>query len=438
MGGNRSLGARLAITFSISILCLNVLKYLRQNSRTTMIMMESSEIENILQSSSSAAPDLLLTVPFYVYEDLAWINATFDGRHVGDIARNEGKRGVRFKHGDDYWFLDASLKHPMRTRNIDEAKLFFVPTLLNYIDYKEWHRDSKLCWKNKCNFALLQDAHECLNQSQAFERYPDRHVIVRSFYSAHWDYWNDELSQNPGFRNFLQDFKKMNAIVYEGKDLFPNPGHRITMTKYTVGTPCEHYTDKPFDVAMVASIHDDRLAFEDRRNICKWLSRNTTIKTSVCGYGDRCPALGHSKFGFHAAGDTWGSQRLMDTILSGTVPIFTHLNQYEIAGDWIDWSQLSYYLPVHNDSSHALNVTRHSVRPQATQEIFLQRLQAILNDEQGYERRHKAVLEHIPFFDYTTLHPFDTAMYLFQAQIYPETRHKQSRWSALLLPPPLF
>jgi hypothetical protein len=193
-------------------------------------------------------------------------------------------------------------------------------------------------------------------------------------------------------------------------------------------------------VAMIASLKS-RPSFRDRKNICRWLNSSSTIKTSVCGPGKRCPALAESKFGFHAAGDTWGSQRLMDTILSGTVPIFTHLNQYEIAGKWIDWSQLSYYLPVHDDSSHPgpnLKVTRHSVRPQATQEVFLKKLQDILNDTEGYARRHKAVVEHIPLFDYTTLYPFDTYMYLFQAELYPETRHKRSRWSALRLPVPLF
>jgi hypothetical protein len=48
--------------------------------------------------------------------------------------------------------------------------------------------------------------------------------------------------------------------------------------------------------------------------------------------------------------------------------------------------------------SPTLNVTRRSVRPLATQEVFLKRLQDILNDKEGYERRHKAVVEHIPLY----------------------------------------
>eukprot|EP00980_Cylindrotheca_fusiformis_P031335 scaffold26197_cov201-Cylindrotheca_fusiformis.AAC.1 len=142
----------------------------------------------------------------------------------------------------------------------------------------------------------------------------------------------------------------MNAVVFEAKDLFPNPGFRHTFTSYYVGSGCELSEEKPYDVAMIASLKGNP-AFKDRKNICKWLSSsNSTAKVSVCGRGAQCPALAQSKFGLHAPGDTWGSQRLMDTILSGSVPIFTHVNQYEIAGHWIDWSQLSYYLPVHNDT----------------------------------------------------------------------------------------
>jgi hypothetical protein len=441
----KSAVVRCVIAFSFVLLCLNFLQSFQQNAPTSSLESVIEKRRDIhtsengkIDSIQPSPPDLLMSVPFYVYEDLAWINATFDGRPVGEISRSRGPHGVRFKHSDDYWFMEASLKHPMRTRNMDEAKLFFVPMLLNYIDFK-WWEDKPLCWSGKCDFDLLMDAQQRLNESKAFQLYPDRHIIVRSFFSSNWDFWNEKLNKHEGFRRFMDHFRQMNVIVFEGEDKFPNPGRRHALTSYYVGSPCALSEQKPYDVAMIASMHEDRPAFVDRRNICKWLSSNSSwIKTSVCGHGNRCPALAESKFGFHAAGDTWGSQRLMDTILSGTVPIFTHLNQYEIVGKWIDWSQLSYYLPVHNNSSPTLNVTRRSVRPLATQEVFLKRLQDILNDKEGYERRHKAVVEHIPLFDYATLYPFDTYMYLFQAELYPETRQRRSRWSALRLPVPLF
>lgn len=173
--------------------------------------------------------------------------------------------------------------------------------------------------------------------------------------------------------------------------------------------------------------------------MCNWLNHSTTVKTSLCGPGKRCPALSQAKFGIHAAGDTFGSQRLLDTMLSGSVPIFTHLDQYSIQGPWIDWKQLSYYLPVHDDTAFSGQpVTKFSVRKKPSQEAFLDGLQKILDDKEGYERRRKKILEHNPLFDHETMYPFDTYMYLIQAELFPETRQRKSRWSALLLPPPLF
>jgi hypothetical protein len=55
----------------------------------------------------------------------------------------------------------------------------------------------------------------------------------------------------------------------------------------------------------------------------------------------------------------------------------------------------------------SLNVTRRSVRPLATQEVFFKRLHDILNGKEGYGRRPKAVVEHI------TLYPFDTYIHVY-------------------------
>jgi hypothetical protein len=35
------------------------------------------------------------------------------------------------------------------------------------------------------------------------------------------------------------------------------------------------------------------------------------------------------------------------------------------------------------------------------------------------------------------LHPFDTYMYMLQAEVYPESRHSSSPWSVLILPQPV-
>jgi hypothetical protein len=65
----------------------------------------------------------LLTVPFYIYEELIWHNATVAGKALDDFIA-EAKR---IKHFDDYYFVQAALKHPMRVPNPAQAKLFVVP-----------------------------------------------------------------------------------------------------------------------------------------------------------------------------------------------------------------------------------------------------------------------------------------------------------------------
>ena len=136
----------------------------------------------------------------------------------------------------------------------------------------------------------------------------------------------------------------------------------------------------------------------------------------------------------------------MDILVSGTVPIITHMAQMESQGDWIDWKQLSYYIPIHTSGFLPAHISKKWQRSsfQISEGVgkeeskFLERIEWLMNDHDGYEQRQKAVVDHIPFFDMTTIFPFDTYMYLFQADIYPETRHPRSRWSALIMPPVRF
>jgi hypothetical protein len=393
------------------------------------------------QHHDLAPSDWLLSVPFYVYEELAWENATFGDESVKNFSRHSSHHDTRWKHSDDYWFLEASLRHPMRTRNPDEAKLFFVPLLMNYIDLEAcW--GGPLCWMGRCDGELIQDAVDVLAESPYFRTYPERHIAIRSMFTAGWDWWTWEQhnSTRKSMEAIIPLLRQMNLIVLEGNKKHNNPD-RLKLPSYDVGTPCNLSDTKLYDVAMIASLREEREQFHERRSMCDWLT-NSSVKVSVCGTGKMCPALAQSKFGFHVAGDSWGSQRLMDTILSGTVPIFTSLEQYPIqGGDWIDWAQLSYYLPVHNYSKTAgMPRTMYSLEPDTTRSSFLRALNKILEDEEGYQRRHEAVLRHRKLFDYTTLYPFDTTMYLFQAHLFPESRRQtpHSRWSALRLPPQLF
>jgi len=145
-----------------------------------------------------------------------------------------------------------------------------------------------------------------------------------------------------------------------------------------------------------------------------------------CGWGDQCPTLARARYGFHAQGDTFGSNRLIDIILSGTVPIFTRREQYDILPKWLDWRKLSAFLPLNDIKDE-------------TQ--FIEKLQTILHDDDGYKERHEAVLQHRHLVDWMTLHPFDLYMYSLQAELYPETRHNASILAdvlpALNLPPAL-
>jgi hypothetical protein len=140
---------------------------------------------------------------------------------------------------------------------------------------------------------------------------------------------------------------------------------------------------------MIASVKE---SFKDRQKICKWVNDKgkSNVTVSICGSGDQCPALAESEFGFHVRGDTYGSNRLMDTILSTSIPIFTQQKQYSIIPDWINWEKVSYFVPVHSEKS------------------FFSGLNKILNDSQGNRERFEALMDNRMLFDWTTLIPFDT------------------------------
>jgi hypothetical protein len=191
------------------------------------------------------------------------------------------------------------------------------------------------------------------------------------------------------------------------------------------GIPCLLLSqNKTLDVALIASLHEEREMFQDRCNVCKWLglgfNNRTMFRYSHWGGVEQCPSLAQAKLGFHVRGDTFGSNRLMDTLLSGTVPIFTRKEQYSILPSWIDWDQLSYFV----DFEEVTYFNR-----------FNNSIKQILQDDEGYQRRYDAVLRNRQLFNWSSLYPFDTYMYMLQAHLYPETRHATCDWSAMILPP---
>jgi hypothetical protein len=157
---------------------------------------------------------------------------------------------------------------------------------------------------------------------------------------------------------------------------------------------------------MVASLHSDikdlqkKSRFQSRRDICNWFSRATNYSVSHCGQGAQCPALSQARYGFHVKGDTLGANRLQDTILSGTVPIFTHPDQYKVLPNFIPWKALSEFV----------NVT--------TYESFTASLDAILSQPpEVYETKRQLVLQWRDAVDVTTKVPFDLYMSEFATRL---------------------
>ncbi len=71
------------------------------------------------------------------------------------------------------------------------------------------------------------------------------------------------------------------------------------------------------------------------------------------------------------------------------------------------------------------------------QTLFHMELDSILEDVELLKKKTQLVLDNRDLFDWNTIIPFDTYMYMFQAHIYPETRVNSSKYSALIMPPQL-
>ena len=157
--------------------------------------------------------------------------------------------------------------------------------------------------------------------------------------------------------------------------------------------------------------------FKPRRDLCKWMQTNATNYTMpVCGRGKQCPTLAQSRFGFHVRGDSLGANWLHDTMLSGTVPIFTMKGQYATVPSWFDWDKLSYFADIANET------------------IFMSSIKQIMGDKEGYQLRHQNVLSNRELFDWVGGYPFDTYMYMLQAHVFPNQRVNHTRYTALKLP----
>jgi Exostosin family len=313
-----------------------------------------------------------LKVPFYIYEnsELNWENATLDG--VPYLPAGLDDKAFNAKHDDDFFMLRAAMRHPLRTHDPIKAQLFYVPTILNAVlDRGSGYQldRGEFCVNGQCfkkgrmrRHLLVKMVDDALGQSPYFRKSDGKdHVIALSHFSSR------------GLSKEFTNVHKCNSIIFEreitaGAKQFPD---RIRIPGMYIGNPCRP-VPKTHDFAMIASLRDDedipdyrKELFRARGYVCKWLQQETIASIHTCGGGSQCPALGAARYGFHVRGDTWGSNRLMDTIMSRTIPIFTNEIQYDILPPFYPWRRVSYIVDVSNRDTFKDAIHRIMERPES-------------------------------------------------------------------------
>jgi Exostosin family len=345
-------------------------------------------------------PTFRLNVSFYIHldYDLNWRNATVGGKPYWP--EEPHARSCHGKHSDDFWYMRSAWDHPMRTLDPNKAKLFFVPVLLNavldrFVEFRKrrrnrfcahGHRD---CIREAKDLGLLYQVNEALGQNTFFQRSNGTdHIIVLS----HW--------QARSLPADVPNIHKCNTLTFE--DEVPNatlPYNRIRMPGFYVGKPCPS-AEKTHDFAMIGTFKHNltsawevqRRNFQSRADVCEWLP-GTTGTTIHCGPGDQCPALAQARYGFHVRGDTWGSNRLMDTLLSRTIPIFTAEEQYKILPSFYPWKEVSYLIEVSNRTT------------------FQEEVEKLLNlPTKEYEEKLKKIDQYMYLLNHTLPYQFDGHM----------------------------
>jgi hypothetical protein len=255
----------------------------------------------------------------------------------------------------------------MRTTDPSKAKLFFVPLLLNaiadsytWIDRHNCTLNGTMCYNSTASTDMLYFADRMLNESIYFQRSQGKdHILVLCHYMA-----------QRKFRLFTPHHNLLNCnrVIFETA---PQPAKGTTTLPGRIEIPslyvaneggCRHRDDhanskKTTDFAMIATIKVRRQKFRSRKMICSWM-RQYNYSYEVCGLGPMCPTLANAKFGFHARGDTFGSNRLIDTIVSGTVPLFTEEEQYNILPDFVPFREMSYFVDVSNEELFVAGMER--------------------------------------------------------------------------------
>jgi hypothetical protein len=161
--------------------------------------------------------------------------------------------------------------------------------------------------------------------------------------------------------------------------------------------------------------------FSSRRNVCEWmLTDRPQYRMKACGQRPKCSTVTDARFGFNFPGESIGSSQLMDLLLSNTVPVFTAEDQLDALPEWIDWSKISYVANLTDRNSFLLSVD------------------SMVSDNDLYHQKHESLMINRDLFDWTSILPFDTYMYMMVASMKPDYKREDltSPYSALRLPPP--
>jgi hypothetical protein len=91
----------------------------------------------------------------------------------------------------------------------------------------------------------------------------------------------------------------------------------------------------------------------------------------------------------------------MDTLLSGTVPVFTSMEQYDMLPDWVDWNLISNFANI------------------SDRKVFMRDVRNMAKDIEDWENKMQHVLLNRELFDWKTLVPFDVYVYQLSVQLWP-------------------
>jgi Exostosin family len=371
----------------------DVLSDVQERNNESNAALSSSPLTSLLNESRAVPTEdpVIRTeflLPFYIYDnELDWSNATFQNKENGEWTKFDIPDVLRYKHSDDYWLLKHAKKHPMRTMNPSEAKLFFVPTLLSLWTFMDMYQPpTGLCVEGVCGKALLEQADKLLHESPWFKRSQGRdHIVV----DTHW-------RKTPLFDSPTSSLYRCNLIVFENREpkhFKELTGGRVRSSSFYVGTPCDERQLDKKDFAMVATLKPENINFLTRSNVCKWLQNGQNYSVSHCGKGPQCPALAQARYGFHLRGDTWGSNRLMDTLLTGVVPLIESMEQIQILPDFVPWLDFVYLIDV------------------SSEEKFHTSLEAILTKgDSEYQEKIANITMHRDLFNHMKGRQFDLYM----------------------------